>query len=62
MASDSLNRVKRASTKTTQAREALEAAIVAAHENGSSLRAIAGAADMAHETVRTIIQGRKKET
>lgn len=56
-----LARVARAAEKAARTREELEAAIVAAHESGESLRAIAAAAGTNHEAVRTVIQRRRRE-
>lgn len=51
-----LARVTRTAAKAMRAREEFEAAVVAAHATGVSLRVIAAAAETNHEAVRTIIQ------
>ncbi len=49
-----LREVERAAAKAAVSREALEAAMKQAHREGASLRDIAKAAGMSHETVRRI--------
>jgi hypothetical protein len=55
MPQDPLERVRRTAAKATTARAELEAAIVAAHAGGASLRAIAAAAGTNHEAIRVIV-------
>ena len=52
--SDPLLRVQEATREAASARQQLEKTIRAARSAGCSLRAIAGASGMNHETVRTI--------
>lgn len=53
--SDPLGRVRKAAEKASATRADLEAAIVAAHAGGASLRAIASAAGTNHEAIRVIV-------
>ncbi len=49
-----LEKVKRAAAEAAVSRETLEAAMQQAHREGASLRDIAKAAGLSHETVRRI--------
>lgn len=53
-----LGLVERRARAVTEAENKLELSIVAAHDAGASLRAIAERAGLTHETVRTIIRRR----
>jgi len=56
MVSQELRKVGRAAAKAAAARSGLEAAIREAHAEGTSLRDIAKAAGMSHESVRKIVR------
>ncbi len=49
-----LRKVERAAAEAAVSRETLEAAMKQAHAEGASLRDVAKAAGMSHETVRRI--------
>ena len=52
---EALKQVERAASKRDRAQVELRAAIVAAHEQGASLRAIARAAGLSHIHIRRIV-------
>jgi hypothetical protein len=54
-----LGRVRKAADSVHVARTRLLAAIVAAHEAGNALRAIAEAAGVSHEQVRLLLRRRQ---
>lgn len=53
---DELARVRKAASSVQTARASLLAAMVAAHEAGNALRAIAHAAGVSHEQVRLLLR------
>jgi lambda repressor-like predicted transcriptional regulator len=52
---EALKRVERAANKRDRVQVALRAAILAAHQQGASLRAIAKAAGLSHIHIRRIV-------